>query len=238
MTTPPGNDTPERGRFEPPEGWALSPRRSTSRFAFEISRTTKWYINDGKGTGYFAPDWNSERIAGRMRAFIWIGVVLALIILGIGGYHVQQQYAEQSSYAQLKKDGVLIPATVQSVAVEHSTDRYSSTRAQSGWDYITETSATIKYTVGDRMILGEINDYDQQKKDFPVPAWARGETLQVYADPHSPERFVLLHEYMEEDIDSTPRGVIFVLVFTGAALILPAVFIIAGVRNVRQARKL
>jgi hypothetical protein len=206
--------------------------------AFEISRTTKWYVNDGKGTGYFAPGWDSERIARRMQIFIWIGVALAGIVLGLGGYHIHQQYAEQINYTQLKNDGALVPATVQSVAVKHSTDRYSPTGAQNGWDYITETSATIEYVVDGRTLQGEINDHDHQKKDFPAPAWSPGETVQMYADPDSPERFVLLHEYMEEDAGSMPRAAILILAFTGGVLIIPAVFIIFGTRKVREARKL
>ncbi|WP_169990933.1 DUF3592 domain-containing protein [Crystallibacter degradans] len=205
--------------------------------AFELSKTTSWYRNDGRGNGYFAPGWDSERIARRTGVFRWIGLALAVAILAIGAFNFNLQYSEQGDYTQLKTNGVLLPATVGPVAVGHSTDRYSI-GGQSGWDYITETSAAIEYRIDGQTLQGEINDHRQRKKDYPEPAWTQGETVQVYVDPNEHERFVLFDEYMEEDAHSFPRGALFVLIFTGIVLILPAVLFIAGMRNVRTARKL
>ena len=219
----------------PPEGWTPSPNRSTSRFAFEISRTTKWYFNDGKGNGYFAPGWDGERIARRAGLLVWISAAVAAIILGVGAFQLLEEMSEQRNYTQLKSEGVLVPATVGTVTVEHSTHR---TRNSSGRDYITETTAGIKYTVAGRTIRAQIYDYSGKKSEYPAPAWRRGEVVKVYADPGNPERFILFHEYRDEDAGSTPRTVFLILAITGGVLIVPAVVMVVGVRNVRAARRL
>ena len=57
-----------KGGFVPPEGWTRSENRSTSRFAFEMSNTTRYYTNEGSGTGYFASGWTAGRPARKRRS--------------------------------------------------------------------------------------------------------------------------------------------------------------------------
>lgn len=219
----------------PPEGWTPSPNRSTSRFAFEISRTTKWYFNDGKGNGYFAPGWDGERIARRAGLLAWIGALVAAIILGVGAFPLNEELLEQRNYTQLKSEGVLVPATVGTVTVEHS----ARSSRNSGWKHITETTAGIEYTAGGRTIRAQIyNRSHNSNGEYPAPAWRRGEVVKVYADPGNPERFVLFHEYRDADAGSTPRGAFLIFAFTGLALIVPVLLMVVGVRNARAARRL
>ena len=219
----------------PPEGWTPSPNRSTSRFAFEISRTTKWYFNDGKGNGYFAPGWDGERIARRAGLLVWISAAVAAIILGVGAFQILGEFSEQRNYTRLKSEGVLVPATVGTVTVEHS----ARSSRNSGWKYITETTAAIEYTAGGRTIRAQIyNRSHNSNREYPAPAWRRGEVVKVYADPGNPERFILFHEYRDEDAGSTPRTAFLILAITGGVLIVPAVVMVVGVRNVRAARRL
>ncbi|MGP4033346.1 DUF3592 domain-containing protein [Pseudarthrobacter sp. 1C304] len=235
VSRPPRGSAADDGLPAPPEGWTPSPNRSTSRFAFEISRTTQWYFNDGKGNGYFAPGWDGERIARRAGLLVWIGAAAAAIILGVGAFHLLEEFSEQRNYTQLKSEGVLVPATVGTVTVEHSTHR---TRNSTGRDYITDTTAGIKYTVAGRTIQAQIDHSRSTKNEYPAPAWRRGEVVKVYADPGNPERFILFHEYRDEDAGSTPRTAFLILALTGGLLIVPVVLMVVGARNVRAARRL
>ncbi|MFB9072246.1 DUF3592 domain-containing protein [Citricoccus parietis] len=235
----PTGDTP--APFTPPEGWTKSPRHSTSRFAFEMSNTTGWYRNDGQGNGYFAPGWDSERIARRTGVFRWIAAALAAVILIGGAVLAAAQYGGQLEYSQLRAGGIeTTGVVVDPVTVEHSTRR----PRDSGRKYTTRTTAPLEYTVNGKVMQGEVTESSTETSsiwstaEYPDPAWTPGEELQIYADPEKPERFVLVHEYKEADADSLPRGVTIVLIITGVLLILPLVLFIAGARNVREARKL
>ncbi|REE04226.1 DUF3592 domain-containing protein [Citricoccus muralis] len=225
--------------FVPPEGWTRSPNVSTSRFAFEMSNTTRWYTNDGQGNGYFAPDWDSERIARRTGAFRWIAVALAMIMIAGGAILASAQYGEQIEYNQLKSTGVQTTGVVGPVTVEHTSEQVR----RSGRSYTTRSTSTLDYTVGGQEMREEITASSSTKirrspDRYPEPAWTQGQELRIYADPEEPERFVLVHEYKEADADSLPRGVIIIMIITGVLLILPLVLFHAGARNVREARKL
>ncbi|XAS63029.1 hypothetical protein ACOM2C_06180 [Pseudarthrobacter sp. So.54] len=194
---------------------------------------------DGKGAGYFAPGWDGERIARRAGIIGWIGAALAVIVLGVGAFHVSQEFSEQRNYTQMKTEGIPVPATVRTVTVERSKELSGSAPGNSsGWDYITETTAAIEYTVKGRTIQAQINNRRHEMNKYPAAAWRRGEVVSLYTDACNPEQFILFHEYREEDAGSTPRTAFLILAFTGGILIVPAVLIIAGIRNVHAARRL
>lgn len=226
--------------FVPPDGWTRSPNKSTSRFAFEISRTTRWYVNDGNGTGYFAPGWNGERIAQRAGILRWVGIGLALLILVFPAVHLPTQYSEQFRYNRLKSVGVETTAVVKSVTAEN----FTVSRRKSSTTYVTETTALVAYTVNGQLGEAQINDRAQDQSnlsfqgEYPAPAWKKGESVKGYADPEDPGQFVAFDSIKEADSDSMPRGAILTLCFTALFLALPAVLIIAGSRNVRRAREL
>ncbi|MFC8302902.1 DUF3592 domain-containing protein [Specibacter sp. NPDC057265] len=226
--------------FLPPEGWTRSPRKSTSRFAFEMSRTTNWYRNDGQGTGYFAPGWNSERIAKRAGILRWVGLGLAVLVLVFPAVFLPAQYAEQFRYNHLKSQGVVTSAVVQSVEVEKFVEHRRKTAAK----YVTETTAVVAYPVNGQMAEAQIKDRDQEQSNLtssaqhPPPAWKSGDTVQGYADPKNPGDFAVIDRIKEADSDSLPRGAILTLCFTALFLALPVVLIIAGSRNVKRARQL
>ena len=205
-----------------------------------MSRTTKWYVNDGHGTGYFAPGWDNRRIARRTGVFCWIGLALAAVILGIGGVHFTLQYGEQIRYNDLKSSGVHTTGVVGPVSVEHSTRRPRRAEVK----YSTQTTATLEYVVRDQVLHGEITHSREVSSSFlpqghyPDPAWTQGQVLTVYADPADPERFVLVEEYMETGAQGLPRGAMLVLIFTAVPLLVPLALFLAGVRNVREARRL
>lgn len=226
--------------FAPPEGWTRSANRSTSRFAFEISRTTNWYRNDGQGTGYFAPGWNAERIAKRAGILRWVGIGLALAILLFPAIHLPIQYSEQFHYNHLKSVGVETTATVESVDVEKFMDRTRGTSAK----YVTETLALVGYTVNGQQAEARINARSHDRSnvtsrgEYPPPAWQKGDRVAGYADPDNPGDFVRIDAAKEEDAGSMPRGAVVILCFTALFLLLPAVLIIFGSKNVRRAREL
>lgn len=185
--------------FVPPQGWTRSPCVSRSRFAFEMSNTTKWYVNDGQGNGYFAPGWDNQRIARRTGILRWIALGLATLILGVGCVHLTLEYGEQIHYNRLKSGGIETTGVVGRVSVEHSTH----VSRDSGRRYITQTTATLDYPVHGQVLHGEISTFSSAWNSFgstaryPDPAWAPGELLTVYVDPVNPGRFVLFNEFME-----------------------------------------
>jgi len=205
-----------------------------------MSRTTTWYVNDGHGTGYFAPGWDNQRIARRTGVFRWIGLALAAVILGIGGLHFTLQYNEQIRYNDLKSSGVRTTGVVGPITVEHSTRR---PRGQE-WKYSTQTTAPLEYVVRNQVLHGEIthsreiSSYVLPQGQYPDPAWTQGQVLAVYADPADPERFVLVDEIKETDAQGLPRGAVLVLIFTAVPLLVALALFLAGMRNVREARKL
>ena len=205
-----------------------------------MSNTTNWYVNDGHGNGYFAPGWDNRRIARRTGVFRWIGLALAVVILGMGGVHFTLQYGEQIRYNHLKSVGVHTTGVVGPVTVEHSTRK----PRQAAWRYTTQTTAALEYVVRDQVMHGEIANSRSDSGSFgargqyPDPAWTQGQVLRVYADPANPERFVLFDEVKETDAQGLPRGAVLVLIFTAVTLLVPLALFLAGVRNVREARKL
>lgn len=226
--------------FVPPEGWTRSVNRSTSRFAFEISRTTNWYRNDGQGTGYFAPGWNAERIAKRMGIWRWAGIGLALVMLLFPAIHLPIQYSEQFHYNHLKSVGVETTARVDSVEVEKFTERTRKTPTK----FVTKTTAVVSYKVNGQPAEAQISDRSLDQNNFtsvgvyPPPAWKKGDRVTGYADPANPGDFVKVDSVKEADSDSMPRGAILTLCFTALFLVLPAVLIVAGTKNIRRAREL
>jgi hypothetical protein len=205
-----------------------------------MSNTTKWYVNDGQGNGYFAPGWDNQRIARRTGILRWIALGLATLILGVGGVHLTLEYGEQIHYNRLKSGGIETTGIVGPVTVEHST----RVPRQSGRKYITQTTATVDYLVHGQVMHGEISASSSASSSFgstaryPDPAWTQGQRLTVYVDPANPERFVLFHEYKEADAQGMPRGAMLVLIFTAGSLLVPLALFWGGVRNVREARKL
>jgi hypothetical protein len=231
----PGENAP----FLPPEGWTRSANRSTSRFAFEMSNTTRYYTNDGRGTGYFAPGWNAERLARKTGIFRHIALVLAALIVAGSAFWIQHAYDTQDDYAWLEAKGVATTAVVGDVTVEHETDRYHYRNSSSGWDYITTTTAQISYAAQGGGAEGTIEETRTQKKSFPDPEWSSGESVRLYVDPQDAAHFVLFDETRERDLsEGTPLEVKIALVVTAVLLILPLFLYLAGRRNVREARKL
>ncbi len=203
-----------------------------------MSNTTRWYTNDGQGNGYFAPGWDSERIARRTGVFRWIAVALAAVIL-VGGAILAMQYGDQLEYTQLKSSGVETTGVVGPVTVEHTSEQ----RRRSSQSYTTQSTSFLDYVINGQEMREEITDSTstslrRSPDRYPEPAWTEGQEITIYADPEKPERFVLVHEYKEADADSLPRGVTIALIITGVLLLLPLVLFIAGARNVREARKL
>lgn len=204
-----------------------------------MSNTTRWYTNDGQGNGYFAPGWDSERIARRTGVFRWIAVALAAVILVGGAILAAMQYGDQLEYTQLKSSGVETTGVVGPVTVEHTSEQ----RRRSSRSYTTQSTSFLDYVINGQEMREEITDSTstslrRSPDRYPEPAWTQGQELMIYADPEKPERFVLVHEYKEADADSLPRGVTIALIITGVLLLLPLVLFIAGARNVREARKL
>lgn len=227
------------GGFVPPEGWTRSENRSTSRFAVEISNTTRYYTNDGSGTGYFAPGWTAERLARKTGVFRQIALILAVLIVAGGGFWIHHAYETRDEYAWLEANGVETTATVDEVTVEHETDRYHYRNSSAGWDYITRTSAQISYAADGGQAEGTVTESRTQKKSFPEPEWTTGESLKLYVDPQDATRFALFDESREQDLfRDVPLEVKIALVVTGVLLILPLFLYIMGRRNVREARKL
>ena len=232
-------DKENTGEFVPPEGWTRSENRSTSRFAFEMSNTTRYYTNDGSGIGYFAPGWSAERLARKTGIFRQIALVLALLIVAGGGFWIHHAYETRDEYAWLEANGIETRATVNEVTVKHETDRYHYRNSSDGWDYVTRTSAQISYEADDGVAKGTITESRTQKNSFPEPEWTTGESLQLYVDPQNGSRFVLFDESRERDLfRDVPLEVKIALVVTGVLLLLPLFLYIMGRRNVREARKL
>lgn len=232
--------------FEPPAGWRRSDQRTSSKFAFEISNTTNWYRNDGYGNGYFAPGWDKDRIARRTGVFRWIGLGLVAVIVLVGAVAFMGQFEEQRNYDRLSSEGVPNVGVIGPVTAE-----YSSRRAREGSrQYTTTTSASITYEHRSEKVKGRIEHSQTRTRDFlstskvassdqyPEPFWREGETVELYYDPAHSEDFVLKHEYKEIDAERMPRGAWLVLIFTGVFLVVPVLFIIVGLKNVRRAREL
>ena len=232
--------------FTPPQGWRRSEQQTMSKFAFEMSNTTNWYRNDGQGNGYFAPGWDKERIARRTGIFRWIGLALAAIIIGIGATAYTAQFSEQRHYDRLKSAGVQSVGVIGPIAVEHS-----SRRAREGSrQYTTTTSAPLTFKHHGAAIEGWVEHKQTRTRDFfstsqvasstqyPEPFWHEGDTVGLYYDPERPEDFVLHHDYKEADAGAMPRGALLVLIFAGVFLIIPILFIVVGVRNVRRSKEL
>lgn len=204
-----------------------------------MSNTTGWYRNDGQGNGYFAPGWDSERIARRTGVLRWIAVALAVIMIAGGTILASVQYGEQIEYNHLKSTGVQTTGVVGPVTVEHTSEQ---TR-RSSRSYTTRSTSVVEYAVGGQEMREEITASSSTRirrspDQYPEPAWTQGQELALYTDPEKPERFVLVHEYKEADADSLPRGVIIIVIITGVLLLLPLALFLAGMRNVREARKL
>lgn len=234
-----GRASEENVPFVPPEGWTRSANRSTSRFAFEMSNTTRYYTNDGRGTGYFAPGWNAERLARKTGVFRHIALVLAALIVAGSALWIQHAYDTQDDYAWLEANGTATTAVVGDVAVEHETDRYHYRNSSSGWDYITTTTAQISYPAQGSEAEGTIQETRTQKKSFPEPEWSTGDKVRLYVDPQDAAHFVLFDETRERDLPrGTPLEVKIALVVTAVLLVLPLFLYLAGRRNVREARKL
>ncbi len=239
-------DSETTAAFTVPPGWRRSEQQTTSKFAFEMSNTTNWYRNDGHGNGYFAPGWDRERIARRTGIFRWIGAGIAVVILVIGAVAYTGQYSEQRTYDRLKSEGVPGVGVIGQVTVEHSTRR----ARQGSRNYTTTTSATVAYQHRDSTLKGQIQQKQSRTRDFlstsqvdssnqyPKPFWQEGEMVDLYYDPDRPQEFVLQHIYKEADSDQMPRGALLVLIFTGVFLIVPVLFMIVGIRNVRRAKEL
>lgn len=167
-------------------------------------------------------------------------MVLAALILGIGAFDFNQQYAQQTTYTNIKGDGVETAAVVGPVDVEYARGRAQHTFGK----YITWTTASISYVVHGRTLESDIRASRSMRRPldaktlYPPLAWSTGEQVVLYVDPVRPERFVVFHEFKEEDAESIPRGAVVVMISTGAALLLPMVLIIAGSRHVSKARRL
>ena len=232
--------------FEPSAGWRRSEQQTSSKFAFEMSNTTNWYRNDGYGNGYFALGWDKDRIARRTGVFRWIGLGLAVVIVFVGAVAFMGQFEEQRNYDRLRSEGVSAIGIIGPVAVEHS-----SRRAREGSrQYTTTTSAFITYEHSSEKIEGRVEHTQTRTRDFlstskvassdqyPKPFWREGDAVELYFDPAHPEDFVLQHAYKELDAGRMPRGALLVLIFTGVFLIVPMLFIVVGVKNVRRAREL
>lgn len=236
----------ESAEFTPPPGWRKSEKKSTSNFAFEMSRTTSWYANDGQGNGYFAPGWDSERIARRTGVFVWIGLVMAVLIIIGGSVLFFSQYSEQRAYDRLKTEGIQTTGTVTDIQVEHSTYRGREGRRS----YTTITSATVHYAVDGQEYSSPIEDrrsgfrkftetsYVRSPENYPDPSWAEGQSVSILADRENPRDVVLHKPYLERDTGKMPVGGWIAIIATGALLIIPALFIRAGIVNMRKAREL